>query len=1028
MKLSLSVKITIKDFFPKNENISYNYLICLFSHNDFNGKINLRNLTNQNSIKHKVDTFNSNITYNAHILDTKNSSILGTCQLIIYFDKIKNLNINDTLFQEEKIKIIIDPKVKKKIFDKNNNTGDMFLNILTEIKIIDKKDYENENKKKNTIDNNEDKDNNYNLNDNSNALLNSTPRGIKKEKRIKSLKKERESIKRVDTFSNYKELSLVDYLNNGSLKNSATNSMLQKNKSLVKLNKHSIIKTNQNNNNELYGRHRIINSCIDIISSIHNQTNFNSTYKKEEKNNNLKKKSSIKKKIPKKKVTILNLMEKRMEKLLYKQKEENIFDYNNLSKDFKNTSTNFCGNQIKKISLNVKKSSSRTINKYKSIKSKEKMKNNNRNNKNIKNFGESDFFRKNKDDQSKNKIFVCINLTERNKESRTLSNHKIDNENKKRKIIPKKLSLNNTGRLYTEMNMNMNKTDLKNNFNGKINSDILQTEINRNISEMRINIKKNKNKLILTDLDLEKLIIEKGAYIKGNFQNYYLKEKEKNRGYFSPKLSLKFKFKENTLYNNYNDNYDYKYEPDRFSYRIKDINNPKILTPKGNQIKINSFANNFTNEDNNFIVEKDEIRKKYINLIDFYSLLSKKLKKTNKNNIEIKKNFQSIKEKYNNLQKQKNKLIQMFNSKETKKIKNKTIFHFEEEQLLNKMINIKLKENSIYQNIFGPEFGEQVMQDKIAFLISQKKELMLNLIKNIVKFYGNISQIYNNDINKKNIFKSLLNKYNIKEKVKIDLNYISYMHKENNFEDKIITEVDEDKENEEDEEEIKQKTNISILINNSEQQIKNEIPNTNCNTNNNNQENNIIKNETINQESDIYKEKNESDKKNSLNNTYDENLNNLIKKILIEQFPENYKTSDKFIYLDKNKYSFKDKIFLAYIEENDVVLKEGNNKDESNDNKYTLNGFYNKYCIEKKDNRTNFVYTKKTRQKYIKMKSNDKDKDKDKEQSMEKKPKNENSTSISDNNEKIQQSVISKLNEIGEFKNSMIYEKETNSL
>ena len=58
---------------------------------------------------------------------------------------------------------------------------------------------------------------------------------------------------------------------------------------------------------------------------------------------------------------------------------------------------------------------------------------------------------------------------------------------------------------------------------------------------------------------------------------------------------------------------------------------------------------------------------------------------------------------------------------------------------------------------------------------------MLNLIKNIVKFYGNISQIYNNDINKKNIFKSLLNKYNIKEKVKIDLNYISYMHKENNI-------------------------------------------------------------------------------------------------------------------------------------------------------------------------------------------------------------------------------------------------------
>ena len=72
------------------------------------------------------------------------------------------------------------------------------------------------------------------------------------------------------------------------------------------------------------------------------------------------------------------------------------------------------------------------------------------------------------------------------------------------------------------------------------------------------------------------------------------------------------------------------------------------------------------------------------------------------------------------------------------------------------------------------------------------------MIKNIVKFYGNISQIYNNDRVKREELKSILNKYNIKEKVKIDLNYITHIHKENNFEDNIITEVDEDKENEED--------------------------------------------------------------------------------------------------------------------------------------------------------------------------------------------------------------------------------------
>ncbi len=340
------------------------------------------------------------------------------------------------------------------------------------------------------------------------------------------------------------------------------------------------------------------------------------------------------------------------------------------------------------------------------------------------------------------------------------------------------------------------------------------------------------------------------------------------------------------------------------------------------------------------------------------------------------------------------------------------------------MINIKLKENSIYKNIFGPEFEEQVMQDKIAFLISQKKELMLNLIKNIVKFYGNISQIYNNDINKKNLFKSLLNKYNIKEKVKIDLNYISYIHKENNFEDKIITEVDEDIENEEEDEDKDDEINQQIN-NNNNQQI---FYKSNVNIN---QQKNKIKNDNCNKEEvDINKdiiEINEIKSNNNIeNNNCEENINNLIKKILIEQFPENYNTNDKFIYLDNNKYSFKGKIFLVSIEENNVVLKEeeedindGNNKNKL---KLTLDEFYQKYCIEKKENKSNFVYTKKIRPKYVKMKSGEK------KNSPEKKPKNENSTPMSDNNEKIQQSIVSKLNECGESKNSMSYEKEGSSL
>ena len=1020
MNISLSVKIIIKDFFPKNENISYDNYICLFTYNNFNGKINLKNIynQNQNSIRHKVYNFNSNIIYEIHLFDTNKNSLVGISQLIIYFDKIKNLNVNDTLTQEEKVKLIIDSKTKRKIFNKIYNIGDIFLHLLTEIKIIDKKSVESSQryhidyniKEKELICNT-----NNNINNNIIDFSNLTPRDYQKKEDIKSIKIGRGATKRVDTFSDYRDLNLAD-LSEESLKNSTTSSLLQKNKSLQKLNKQTINKKNKksltnnnnksNNINDKYKRHRSINSCIEIPLSLHNKTNYNLGYNKEDKKKSFLAKSYRKNQIPKKKVTILNLMEEKIRPILYKQnpKDVNYYELNNQFKefrDFKNTSINFSKIQINKINDNLKIYSSRTVNKHKSFKSKEKIK------KNL--IEEIEYNQKMKNIPKSRKIMV--NKIEKNKDivkdTNTISSHKSENgrEIKCKKI--KKLSIFNTDRLNTEMNMN--NLEIKNNNNLNLNSAILQTEIyNRKLSEMKINLRKNKNKHILTDLDLEQLIIEKGATIKGNFQDNCLR-----RGAFSPKLQLKFKFNENALLNKKNDITDYKFEPDKNTYRYKDKISTGILTPKANPKKLNSFNNNNLCFEDNYYLEKEEIKKRYINLIDFYSLLSKKMKKNKKNNIEIAKNFENIKEKYTYLQKQKNKLIQKLNSNESKRIKNKAFLHFEQEQLFDKIMNIKIKENSVYQNIFGPEYGSIEMQNKIEDLILQKKELMLNLIKNIVKFYGNISQIYNNDINKKNILKTLLNKYNIKEKVKIDLNYISNIHKENNFEDKIITEVDEEKENEEDEEENKiQQDGENNFINNNEQ-IKTSENNINEN-NNNNVHKKILDNKI---EKDTYNEKdNNQDMAINTYNDYDENLNNLIKKILIEQFPENYKTNMRFNHIEKNKYSFGNKIFLGYIDNNDVVLKEEINENIISDNKYTLNEFYHKYCFEGKKK---FVYTKKIRQKYIKIKNNN-----DKEQSLDKKPKNENSTTISDN-EKRQQSILSKLNDMGEMKNSMSEEKET---
>ena len=1031
MNISLSVKIKIRDFFPKNENISYDNYICLFKHNNFSGKINLGGVNNQNYIKHRVDCFNSNIIYSIHLFEVNKNSLVGISQLIIYFDKIKNLNINDTLTQEEKVRLIIDTKTKRKIFDKIYNLSDIYLNLITEIKIVDKKSLEL-NKKNNMDFSIEEKEINYNINNTNNNIFefsNLTPRNYKKNNPIKSIKKDRETMKRVDTFSNYRQLNLID-LGDDNLKNSTMNSLLQKNKSLQKINKKIISKNkkykknltnNKSISNEIISaRHKVINSCVELPFSHHNKTNYNFNYKTDEKKKNILPKSLRKNKIPKKKVTILNLMEEKMNPLLYMPKEDSNYESNNQSKDFQDfkniSSTNFSKIKINKINNNLKKYISRTVNKYKSFKSKEKIQNNINEEKNS----------KKKEKSSKNDNKISVNIYEKNKEkdmekyTKTLSCHKSEHNRDINYKKIKKLSINNTCRLNTDMNMNtnMNKLDLKNiNANLNLNSSILKTEIgNRKLNELL------KNKHILTDLDLEQLIIEKGATIKGNFQNNYIKEKK--RGTFSPKLSIKFKFNENGLLNtNKNEINDFKYEQDKYSFKYKEKINNKILTPKGNIKKFNSFTNNIYNEEN-YSIEKEEIKKKYINLIDFYSLLSKKLKKTNKNNIEITKNYKKIKDKYDYMHKQKNRLVERIKVNESIRIKNKAFLHFEQEQILNKILNIKLNENTIYQNIFGVKYGSVEMQNKIEELICQKKELMLNLIKNIVKFYGNISQIYNNDINKKNRLKALLYKYNIYEKVKIDLNYISNIHKENNFEDKIITEVDEDKENEEDDEENKIQQTVNNLLINNEQQIASEYITT---ENNLNYENKKILNNNTDKDKEI--EKNILNGKDNIqniiinkkNNDYDENLNNLIKKILIEQFPENYKTNIRFNYIDKNKYSFGNKIFLSYIENNDIVLKEEINGNTIINIKYTLNEFYRKYCIEEKkekENKQNFVYTKKIRQKYIKIKNNDK------EQSIEKKPKNENSTTISDN-DKRQQSILSKLNDMGEMKNSTSEEKET---
>ena len=971
MKIVLSVTIAIKDYFPKDKNIPYDKFICIFNNNNFNSKIKLSNIQTQNFFKHKVECINSNIVYNLHLLDSTKNSLIGIYQLIINFDKIKNLNVNDILTQEETAKLIIDSKTKRKLFDKITNLGDIYLILSSEIKILDKKVHVSDGRENKSL-----SKRGSNL-DNNNLFLdfNLSPRNIKKKQIFKILKNEREALKELDDYSifndnnNNNNHNITDFIMDENDNSFVPNDTLRKYKSLnnKKMN-------NQNNiiYNELYTKNQYFeNSNTQMISPKLSNTNYN--FKKEDSKKTFRKK----KQLSKKKVTILNLMEEKMDPALYSScttKERNTLELSSLFNGFKNTYANFNKMQVN----HIKKNSFTSLNTHSSFKGRKKQKQiiSDKNNSNF--IDESDFLNNRKGYKNNNKIMV--NMNKNNIIQKTISKNKV-NKNC--------LNIFDTERYNTE-HPKIDFKKLKN-----INNIFLQTE---GISKFP-DIKKQ----ILTDNDLRKLIIEKDNSIRENFQGTDY-AKNLKRGTFSPKVSLKLRFTDNTIISN--DIYDKsstRYSKEKISKRI--------LTPKTEHIKKVSFLNN----EDNLYTENEELRKKCFNLIEFYSLLTKKLKNICKNNIDYFKKVETMREKYHNLNKCKNKLIEMKNYNDSKKVKSHTHSHYEEEQLISSMLKIKIKENSIYHNIFG-NFNDDInLKNKMNILISDKKEKLLNLIRNIVKFYGNISQIYDKDKVKKTMLKNLLEKYEIKEKNKTDLNYINYIHKGNNFDDKIITEVDEDKENEEEDEgDLEKKVTNNIEDNDLNIENIDNIDNASTIINNfGDFGHSYINNNDMNNNN----EKNKL-KELDIENTYDENLNNLIEKILIEEFPENYKTNLKFIHQGKNRYIFGNKIFKAFIKNNDVMLKEIVNDNNISECNLSLNDFYKKYCLpEIRKNKSNYIYTKKIKQKYIKIKGSvDKD-----DQSLEKKIKNENSTTIETDIR--QYSMISKTNEVNDIRNSIFDDK-----
>ena len=468
MKLSLAIKISLKDYLPKWKSIPYDDFVCLIKcDNNLISQIKFSELSEKNCINHKIDSFNSNIIYNFHVLDAYKKTLIGVCHLCINFEKIKNLNINDTLTQEGNYKLFIDANTKRKFFDNITNMGEIYLIISTEIKILKRKSYE-PNKFKSFLYslNSENKNNIKNI---TNNFLNLQPNNSKKKQIITKMKNDHESLNILDTITGKSELNTNTHtkiLEDNDYNTFYQGTVIKKNKSInkTKVNLKNIIK--YNNNFDKTNRFNFNNSCTEIMSPKYNNTNYS------KRKNRSKKKSRIS--LNNNKISILNLMEQKIDKSKLKQNDSNIIESNTQI-------DNACKFNKTQMGKNFGGKDYYTFNKL-SCEHKEK--------RDGKASGEFDNFKK------KNKNKIQINL---------LGKNDISTE---RKLNSKKnLGLIDYSRINTEIFNNNNFISHKKNasLNSNINNIFLQTETMISTSKKIPNNKISINKKFLRNLNIKLL-------------------------------------------------------------------------------------------------------------------------------------------------------------------------------------------------------------------------------------------------------------------------------------------------------------------------------------------------------------------------------------------------------------------------------------------------------------------------------------------------------------------------------------------
>ena len=797
------VKIKISDYFPKIDAIPYDDFICLVTCNNYYSRIKLTEHGNQ-LLKFDLKILrNTDLLFNIKLINyLDNNKLVGMYNLIIPYNKVNQILQRETSLYKQQIKLIMNSNVKIKLFGIKMNITNIYLDLIFQISAIKEitpvsSNQINKAKIYEMLGNNS-YAKNYNKNKKKTKSNNSSNIDMKRNNNININLSKSPIINYNNFMYDYKvndnEINKEKKYSNSNNKNFQNNNQKYSdiNFNVMNYNYLNYLKIDSNNNDDNYVSNVKfnINSRSPIIISknvidLNNQRNNSNIYNKID-----KQESSS---------TYFNLYNKsKLNDSSNKKPLQKEFNYTNYQ-NYQNISTKKKSNK-KETQLNMNPLLENDINEL----------NYDDSTKNKKNSGIK-YLTEAKNSMNLDNIIINHEKTDLNQGNHNIkyqnfikdnNNHQINyinnNINKNQNILyDKKNHLNKF--IFNNKTGLKPKDSFKNNKKDK-DKQIVKTQVFRNkiniseYKESQTHESKNKTPKNFNEANLYSNNIN--TPLRYNITN---RKKEEERNNITPIIEeknlnlIELKDKtENILINDI----------------IKDINNEKNNKEKeeikneldnkdnkeNNNININNKINEIK-EDNTkkqikekviekeLILSPEEFKDKIIKSIEESQNLKMQITTQMNKNKEYTDKLLLIKEKFFTELKIRNLLKEKSNHINLKNYIHVNIRGKLNSDLYFSMKKVKSKEFNILTKIFyehknSPQYKALLAKKKLKEKMEQQKQVhsLLNLVRELIKKYENLSQLYNEDEKKKILFKSLLLRYGIREKEE---------SKENNLMDKF---------------------------------------------------------------------------------------------------------------------------------------------------------------------------------------------------------------------------------------------------